>query len=233
MSWKEKQKWRYDPSLARSMKVPYIIALSGKKGAGKNTLAEFIEGYFQSLSRVIRHSQQLSFADEIKSFCINVLGLDYEQCYGSDDQKNTPTQYLWENILPQERTYDRANKTGRMTGREVMQIFGTECVRKWFGNVWAEATVRKILREGLDCAIVTDNRFPNEAETILGQPEGYIIRLTRSPYSDDEHESEIALDDFNWNRPKCFILGNAHMSREEQTQAVIPILQRIFRQGAE
>lgn len=213
-------------------KEPTIIALSGRKGGGKNTLSSFILEHYQYHIAAYKNTlcEEMAFADGIKDFCIDILGLDYDQCYGSDDDKNTPTEYKWENTPQFHHGWDGSKY---MSGREVMQIYGTESVRAWFGNVWAEATVRKIQKMDLGCAIVTDNRFPDEVETILGQPKGYIIRLTRSPYDgNDLHSSETALDDFDWDRPNCFVLDNAHMNKKEQKIAAIPILETIFSQGA-
>lgn len=40
-----------------------------------------------------------SFADVLKQdVCIKVLGLTYEQCYGTDDDKNSETHLRWENM---------------------------------------------------------------------------------------------------------------------------------------
>jgi hypothetical protein len=213
--------------------------LSGKKGSGKDTLADVIGEHFgrsfnkfHSQGQTTRSLQERSFkmytkvafADLLKAFCIDVLGLQYNQCYGTDDDKETPTEYKWKN------TPLSNSRSGRMTGREIMQIFGTECIRTWFGNVWAEATIRKIRFENPRLAIITDNRFPSEVETVLAYPRGHIIRLTRSPYDGDEHASETSLDDFDWERPRCYILENARMTKSEQEEAIIPILDKIFQQ---
>ncbi len=217
------------------MNKPIIIALSGHKGAGKDSVASFIFRYYWdkwcdrtgwSSGNIIK----VAFADLIKDFCVDVLGLKPEQCHGSDEKKNTSTKYKWKNTPQFHLGWDGSDC---MTGREVMQIFGTECVRAWFGNVWADATIRKIQRAECDLAIITDNRFPNEVETILGQPKGYIIRLTRSPYAgSDSHVSELALGDYDWDRPNCFVLDNAQMTIDEQNNAAISILDDIFQQGS-
>jgi len=204
------------------MNDPIIIALSGKKGGGKNTLASFVSAYYGYLSVA-----EFAFADGIKDFCIDILGLTPIQCYGSDEDKNTSTKFLWENTPYFHHAIDPGNPC--LTGRDVMQIFGTECVRSWFGNVWAEATVRKIKKQSLGLAIITDNRFPNEVETILQQSKGYIIRLTRSPFEKDLHSSETALDNFNWDIPKCFVLNNALMSKKEQNDSIITIVDKILK----
>lgn len=219
---------------------PIIIGLSGKKGAGKNTLASSIALYYIKKinpAPVGDGSYMLcAFADHLKLFCIQILGLDYNQCYGSDEEKNTPTIYKWEDTpYGQPRRQDFSVeycKTGFMTGREVMQIFGTECVRAWFGNVWAKATIRQIHTENPKVAIITDVRFPNEIDEILAQPNSAIIRLTRSiakiSGEDDSHSSEKLLDNYDWTRKNCYVLHNEHMSLDEQRKEIISIVNVIF-----
>lgn len=209
---------------------PVIISLSGRKGAGKNAVADYVREYLSDSSCLFRFGsmneiKEYAFADLLKEFCMNVLGLDKSQCYGSNNEKNTPTKYKWKDTL---RFKDVVPKMEwYMTGRDVMQVFGTECVRDWFGNVWADATIRKIRKAHPKIAIITDTRFVSEVDAVLDQPHGYIIRLTRSPFG-DEHVSETALDDCNWDRERCFVLDNADISIEEQNNRIGPILGQIF-----
>ncbi len=274
-----------------------IIALSGRKGSGKNTVGQFIEQYYierhplenktrsdggEIPTETFREKMVFtcSFADNLKEFCINSLGLSLESCYGSDEQKNAPTQYMWENApkflrwkfgddslakfliergfdpdfimdafyampgitvgigagweLP-DKTYqsftpDRDKvKSGPMSGRDIMQLFGTDLIRHTFGNVWAAATMRTIHRNNKPLNIIVDNRFRNEIEVILKEPKGYVIRLTRSPFgTEDVHPSESALDNYDWNQKKHFVLDNKNMTTEEQNEAIKPILDTIF-----
>lgn len=230
------------------MKDPIIIALSGKKGSGKNTVSSFIKSVFDefaednfdklnvhSMASAISEARlEVAFADLLKQFCIDVLDLDRNQCYGSDEEKNTSTKYKWENtphFLHSGATFPRKEtftQRGFMTGREVMQIFGTECVRRWFGNVWAEATLRKIQASGKDLVVITDARFTNEVDAILGQQKGHVIRLTRSPFQ-DSHGSETALDDFDWNHPRCSVIDNNQMTISETNRVIKPIITDIFK----
>ena len=39
-----------------------------------------------------------SFADPLKQLCIQILGLSYEQCYGTNEQKNSLTHLRWEKM---------------------------------------------------------------------------------------------------------------------------------------
>ena len=261
-----------------------IIAFSGRKAAGKNTIAKYVASYYavnkaarefpdpldtceipeRSYEIEEKETLECSFADNLKAFCIDTLGLAHEQCYGTDDEKNSPTEYDWKNAprflawkfgdkyakelvaegmmqdglisnfveqkLKHECDFDTElrYRTGKMTGRDIMQIVGTDLCRQTFGNIWAAATVRMIKKQGKALNLITDNRFPNEIEIILDQPYGYVVRLTRSPFGTvDAHPSESALDDYDWNRDKCFVLDNAKMSIEEQNEAIKPLIDKI------
>lgn len=266
--------------LSTLKKDQVLIAFSGRKGAGKNTIASFLRSYFaeKCLLGYLRtddphlieslagdHVLECSFADNLKEFCIDTLGLSYGQCYGTDKEKNTPTEYDWENsprflrwkfgdvfgkqMVAEGQTQDMlmsvfhqklfnpvsgghpnmSYMTGKMTGREIMQIVGTDLNRQTFGNIWAAATIRRIKKRGRPLSLITDNRFPNEIQAVLDQPRGYIIRLTRSPFGQaDVHPSESALDGYDWNKPKCFVLDNAKMTIEEQNEAVKPMFHQIL-----
>lgn len=72
-----------------------------------------------------------SFADPLKSICTDVLGLDLAQCYGTDDDKNSKTHIMWDDLPYEFRTkYGKLSKKtkqptvrkGAMSGREIMQI---------------------------------------------------------------------------------------------------------------
>tara|TARA_R110000824_G_scaffold316446_4_gene503669 strand:- start:255 stop:1037 length:783 start_codon:yes stop_codon:yes gene_type:complete len=155
-----------------------------------------------------------SFADMLKlNVCVDVLGLKYEQCYGTDDQKNTPTHINRE-------SFAGIDGTGPMTAREVMQYVGTDFFRKIYPNVWADSTIRRIKGEGTAFAIITDCRFPNEVDAIKNEG-GKVIRLTRNGNADDNHPSEAALDKENYDWSNFdFVLDNDNMSVAESNEAI-------------
>lgn len=272
-----------------------IIALSGRKGSGKNTIGRFICDWFaaRQYDKIWLESKQdraeflsdkerdhvrqeftgeYSFADNLKEFCIDTLGLSEQSCYGSDDDKNAPTKYQWDDapqffrwkfgtraidyvklsgtttevyrdtndseflrqIYYSQGATPIGHRSGPMTGRDIMQLFGTELIRETFGNVWAKATIRRIRKQGKRFAVITDNRFPNEIEAVLEQPDGYIIRLTRSPFgTQDCHPSEASLDGYDWNRERCFVVDNTNKTVQEQNNAVTLILQNLWNQQTE
>lgn len=82
--------------------------------------------------------------------------------------------------------------------RRVLQRLGTESIRAIDDEFWIKAAFSKIdaLREAGTPVIVTDVRYPNEADAIKAAG-GYLIRIVRKLPSDgDSHASENALDEY-------------------------------------
>lgn len=254
-----------------------VIAFSGRKSAGKNTAAKNAYDFLLKKTFTWKPSKccaYFCFADDLKRFCVDVLGLSNDSVNGTDDQKNAPTKYNWETVDPYLRwkfgprsfrnrygvTFDdfpkKSNRndlqslysyyrymmsyepiglrTGPMSGREVMQMVGTELIRENFGNVWANATVNRIKKEEYPINIITDNRFPNEIEAILNLQYGYIIRLTRSPFgTQDAHDSESVLDNFNWEQRNCHLFDNSKLGLEEQAQQIEGLIDKILEHSVE
>lgn len=181
-----------------------IIAFSGRKQSGKSTGAEFLENLLNNNSNII--SKIYSFADPLKKdICMNILGMTYDQCYGSDMDKNTLTDLVW--------------NEEKLTARRAMEVIGTDIFRQLYNDVWVRATILKIKKEKPDFAIIPDCRFPNEVEVIL-QNNGYVIRLNRDPFS-SKSNSERALDKdkYDWNNFSC-VIHNQDMEIAEKNQYI-------------
>lgn len=163
-----------------------------------------------------------SFADPLKQdICMNMLGLTYEQCYGSDEDKNSPTEIMWESIPGL-----NSGRIGPMTAREVMEVIGTDIFRKIKQNVWVEATLRKIEKEKSQLAIIVDCRFPNEVNSII-ETSGKVIRLTRNPFdSDATAEKALDRDVYDWSKFN-YVCQNDEMSIYDQCMDIQKFLQEI------
>lgn len=256
-----------------------ILAISGKKQAGKDTTANYIVGlWVQALGLceeayvnidgklVLINGQDSVFFDidkkgplyeEIKGFirvysfadclkekvCIDILGLSREQCYGTDEQKNTPTHLKWEDmpgVICDKGLVDQLNlqswwdedvnnlysiahyltyhEPGFMTGREVMQFVGTEIFRKMYGDVWVNATINQINKDNPVIAIIRDTRFPNEVEGVQNAG-GLVGRLTKDVFKgQDQHESETVLDSYGGKYD--FLWDNESLTIEEQCKLI-------------
>lgn len=187
------------------------------------------------------HVKMYSFADTLKSLAVHLFGLRPEQVYGSEEDKNSLTQFRWENMpgivtkevlekewgnmlcdwFPKDHEYgskemqeelDRINLTyhaaGSITAREFMQHFGTDVMRKMYSNIWVDNTIKKILAEGSELAVIPDVRFPNEVEAVLANG-GEVIRLSRV-YEEDGHQSETKLDPGNFDHSRfTHVIENA------------------------
>lgn len=171
---------------------------------------------FQQLNNVCKI---YTFADILKKdICINILGLSEDQCYGTDEDKNSLTDIKWEDMPGYETSWKEAkdyHNSGLMTARQVLQFVGTDIFRKFKPNVWVDATINKIKKEKPQIAIITDCRFPNEIDAIKNN-NGYTIRLTRNPFN-SEHLSECILDstNYDWNKFDC-VIQNDSMTIYEQ-----------------
>ena len=158
-----------------------------------------------------------SFADPLKQdICMNILGLTYDQCYGSDEDKNQLTDLVWP---------DENNR--QMSARDVMQYIGTDIFRKVKPNVWVDATINRIKRDNPKIAIITDCRFPNEVQAIKNNG-GKIVRLTKDPFQSD-HISETILDSnvYDWSNFD-YIIDNSNMTILEQCLSLNNQIKELF-----
>lgn len=184
-----------------------IIAFAGRKQSGKTSACEFVSNVFVNTNRQI--ACVYNFADPLKELCQNILGIKYEQCYGTDDQKNELVDCYWNNK--------------QLSAREVMQIVGTDMFRTMQHNVWADATIRKIQNEALPLALIADCRFPNEVEAIK-KAGGYIIKLNRNLYNSD-HASEVALDAANYSTDHFdLVINNGELTLSKKNEQIYQFL---------
>lgn len=155
-----------------------------------------------------------NFADILKTdICMKILGLTYDQCYGTDENKNELTNIQWDDK--------------KLTARDVMQIVGTDIFRKLDTNVWVRTTIDRIVQDQPDLAIITDCRFPNEVDAIK-QIGGKIIRLTRDPFQSN-HLSETILDKDNYDWSNFdFVLDNKETQLYDQLSELKTILEKLL-----
>lgn len=143
-----------------------LIAFAGRLNSGKDTAGQvFVDlGY-----------NKMAFADPIKEFALS-LGFDHCNVYGTQEDKMVP------------------NKDWGLSGREFMQKIGTNLFRNQsiLPNIWVKALEIKIKKHPRPI-VVTDLRFPDEAEMIRRNG-GIIILIKRNQLEIDSHVSENSLD---------------------------------------
>lgn len=202
-----------------------IILISGKKRSGKDSTADFINCYIQT--------QKYSFADPLKVFCMRVFGLTYDQCYGTTDEKETPSLIKWTDLpFGSDEREDIINRyyglkfdyPYTLTARQVLEIFGTDICRKMNYDCWVQATSRTILETHPPTAVIADCRFPNEIDYFVNNPDyetPLIIRLGRDPYQ-SKAASEVALDKYDWSKfgNNFYYIDNKNCSIEEKNEMI-------------
>lgn len=208
-----------------------IILIAGVKQSGKTTLTDYLISKLDGI--------ELSFASPLKDFLINVFGLRYEQCYGTDAEKNSLTSIKWSDLplspdkiislyleayptswiahdpltgfkIPSENEY--------MTARQVMQIWGSDICRHTVPNCWASATMN-LINESMDCNTyyISDCRFPNELE-VFKDFDPIVIKLERNIYQ-SAHKSETALNNYDFSKFKKFLrIDNSNMTLLEKNE---------------
>jgi hypothetical protein len=243
--------------------VTKIIGFGHFKQSGKSTSCEFLRQEILGMKELCQlpdfavgepllnspmqefckynEAKIYSFADKLKEFCVDVLGLTKKQCYGSDDDKNSLTHMKWEDmpgvITPDQiESFSRFETSGgwflinedfedlgliiherrSMTAREVLQYFGTGICRKMYPNVWVDATIRQIQKDNWDFALIADCRFRNEAEAIQ-KVGGKVIGFTRRPFPEDNHSSEVDLIGY----PFDALIDNRDMSVDKKNEIVL------------
>ena len=75
-----------------------------------------------------------------------------------------------------------------MTGREVLQYFGSDICRKMYENIWFDACIRRIKKDNPELALISDVRFPNEINGVQNEG-GIVFGLPRDLFN-DSHKSE-------------------------------------------
>lgn len=186
-----------------------ILGISGKKGAGKDTLANCFEDYCKSILK--KEVEIIPFAFALKETCCNLFCLNKENVYGSDEDKNKKVVYKWSDMpgfISKEMYFElKKNRISpedlnlftrddcEMSTREFLQFFGTEVCRKIKNDIHIHSLFNKINLSKKDFVIIPDVRFENEIESIQ-QNGGVVIRLNRE-ISQDDHFSENCLDSFS------------------------------------
>lgn len=198
-----------------------IIGVSGKIGSGKNYLAEQL---IKELHKLGYSTTEASFASSLRNELdriiktIKVDSIDgvssaetvkhIEEIHKMSD-KDAETLY---NILAEDvKEIDGLNAHSRTESmRRALQYLGTDIRRKTDSEYWVKEFHRTV--PDSDFVLVTDVRFPNEADSVVDS-KGLMIRLEVSPevilqriqsrdglkYSEDalRHPSEVALDDYS------------------------------------
>ena len=145
---------------------------------------------------------------------MELLGLKEEWVFGTDEQKNTLTHIMWDQIPNNIEGPPR----GAMTAREVLQFVGTDMFRGLDPSIWINACMRQIEQESPEIALISDVRFENEVQAIQDKG-GFVIGLKRNPYKKtDQHASETHIE--NCLDMCDLVIDNTNISIAEQNKQI-------------
>lgn len=166
-----------------------VIAVTGLKGSGKNTVANFLQAELESEGFKVG---QFALADGVRDFVSTIDPIvDVREAtdhHGRGLGFNNTTRY---NEAIAELTYDVA-KLEYPEIRRLLQKLGTELFRDRVSpDFWVRILVEKLDdAAGLDVALITDVRFPNEARGLEERFRLYGLRVERPGLKSDGHASE-------------------------------------------
>ena len=183
---------------------PNLIGISGKMGSGKDTL-----------SIVMNYIADDNAPDSIGRWTQDVDDFAYKNKKYSEKLKYMVCFLIGCNRSDLEDREFKEKELGEewdgLTPRKLLQLLGTEAGRQIIHpNIWVNALFADYEDNKSDWLsginsnwIITDVRFPNEAQAIKDRG-GILIRINRPQYLDnglvirkDEHLSETALDDYD------------------------------------
>lgn len=209
-----------------------LIVLAGSKQSGKSTGAKYILNELATKGNK-DNIRIYSFANKLKDQVRDLFRVNWFQCYGDDDDKNTLTQIKWNDIFPilpkHEKTYwwniilKRINDkqvTVYLTARELLQCWGAIC-RQLNPHCWIDACYKEIMDDVCEFAIIDDCRYDNEAQ-FLTEKKATIIHLKRNKFN-CTHSSETGLKNFT----PTFVIDNNDMTEYTKNQELTKILQEL------
>lgn len=163
-----------------------LIGLTGRAQSGKDTV-------YQELSVLygpVRNVERRAFADRLYESAAQALGVAASDLreWKLDDRVSLEVVDRDPGV-----SFARVGHLVRLTVREYLQRYGTEAHRDVFGEgFWVDAL--DLTHGDHDLVVVTDVRFPNEAEAIRAHG-GHVVRVVGPPTVDDDHPSEAPIED--------------------------------------
>ena len=186
-----------------------IILVHGQKRSGKNYLGSLFEKY--------GNFKQRAFADAMKDIISITFNINREFL---EKLKNEEKEiYIKEE-----------NKYVSLTNfRRILQYFGTEAMKKYFGrNVWAELCFKEYKED--DKWVITDLRFLEDELLYVKNKFKDVITIKiidNSIKRNDIHISEKEIDDKYFD----YIFDNSKKDPEEAKKFVIDVLKKMKNKG--
>lgn len=208
--------------------------------SGKDTAASYIKNSLEQKveCQVENYAKIYSFASTLKNIAVDVLNIPRHMVFGSDEEKNQLTHIRWVdlplNTIERENLRKKATHKTFLSGREVLQVLGTNIFRRLWYDCWVYNTLQRVIQDNPHFALIADCRFPNEIdllcntkhENLTDNP--IVIRFSRNPMN-KTHDSEIALDTYPFNKlPHFYYVDNQNMTVDQKNIKTYEIIKGIL-----
>jgi hypothetical protein len=185
-----------------------ILALAGKAGVGKDTMANVL---------VKKHSfTRVSLADPLRELCSKVFRMDYNMFLDHDKKDSSIDRIMLDyhhidkirdivqNEWGYEITYDMRENMEEYydeefeTPRDILRCIGTKLLRNCISrDIWIELAMSKIQKIG-PRVVITDCRFPNEREAFAKCGALLILIKRNDDGSSEGHEHDLG-EEFDYD----------------------------------
>lgn len=188
-----------------------VFLIKGKKRHGKNFTGRLLTNL---LKRKGYSVVQYQFADTLKNIIADTFNI-------SRDKLRT--------LKNDEELKLKIGNDNYGTFRKILQRFGSNAMKKFFGNdVWASRALKQMKNCYDDCIIITDWRYKVELQTLIDGG----LNITTIDVSNpsiknyDTHKSETELDDFNCD----FLVTNDGHTRSNLKSQLSIILNKLTKE---
>ncbi len=177
-----------------------IYAICGKKGHGKDTLANAIISHNETY-------QIVSHAKELKNMCSSIFNIEENYFFDSslkEKQFDTPINiddYIDEMNKITGLDLDKAGLKAN-SPRELLQYVGTEYVRNKDEDYWAKILWKSI--EYKEKILIPDLRFKNEVKFAI-ENHASIVKIIRLDFDNENTDDHLSENDIKNIRPDLTI----------------------------
>lgn len=143
----------------KTLKDHTILVITGKAGAGKDTLADMVREYVYG-TKPQNGLRPFRFSDPLKDAFCSIFGWNRARIDSLEYKQELLETPFWTN--------GPTPSYALTTRREIMQYLGTDVFRKGQEDVWIKAALNKAADAAVyaDGFISTDCRFPNELASL-------------------------------------------------------------------
>lgn len=167
-----------------------VVLINGKKRSGKDYFANLLK---DELNKNGKSADIFAYADPIKDILCTSFNISLSDF---DNFKNDPKTFSVDIVS------HGAHEVYHITDmREIIQRFGTEAMKKWFGeDVWVKLMLKQIYESEADFFIVPDFRFLVEDLGVIFDINTTLVKIINEDVqTNDTHRSENELNNFKFS----------------------------------